>query len=439
MNKILILTIIVFQSFNSFSQSFWKIENEYHDEILLTIDLNSEKKTFEAYTRKNALKDLAGIFMYTLAKAAGKLKYPEIVFIEGKTQKKSDSLFLQGIFNYFDKQYAFSATISGKQFKGEYIDNRNRPHILTGLKVPDKKPIKDYVSIINSAFLLTEKNLFNQAWLKSDEWHDFRQKVNELKTNISDDYELAATFFWLGKKLPFSPYEISKKTPGRLTVKYNEVFIKEPKSKTALLSGGGMPSTKKEMDSIALIINKNGYRNLIIDLRGRNRLNPYLANELLNFLSNKTFSAGTYLSRKWFDTNTTVPKAQDYHKLFKDISGSGYKLDESYKEQGLYMNIIPQEKPFRGKTYILTDSKTSKVSEILVYILKKEKIATIVGQKSAGATILSENLSVNNEFDLVLPVSDFYSTEGKSINMAGIEPDIPVSGEDALKYILKLL
>lgn len=78
------MIILSIQSINSFPQSFWKIENEYGNEILLTINLNSGKNTFEAFSRKDALKDLAGIFTYTLAKAAGRLKYPEIVFIEWK-------------------------------------------------------------------------------------------------------------------------------------------------------------------------------------------------------------------------------------------------------------------------------------------------------------------------------------------------------------------
>ena len=83
---------MLFQPFFTSSQTFWKVANEYGDEILLTLDLNREKNTFEAYTRKDALKDLAGVFTYTLAKAAGKLKYPEIVFIDGKTRSKNDSL-----------------------------------------------------------------------------------------------------------------------------------------------------------------------------------------------------------------------------------------------------------------------------------------------------------------------------------------------------------
>lgn len=440
MYKILLLSFLVFQTFLASSQTFWKIENEHGDEILLTVEVNKEKNTFEAYSRKDALKDLAGIFTYTLAKAAGKLKYPEIVFIEGKAKTKSDTLFLTGNFNYFDRQFLFSASLSGNQFNGRYVDNRDNPHPLKGIKVPDSRPVKDYASLITAAFVMTEKNLVNPLWLKSDEWLDFKKKVNNLKLKISDDYELAATYFWLGKKLPFSPYEIIKARPhNRSNSRKNIAGFREIKTNTALFNANSLPSNQLEMDSLAVIITKKRYQNLIIDIRGNNRLTPGAANLLVNYLSDQPFSAGVYLTRKWSDTNSGTPKSQDYQKLFKEFSDKDYLSGQIYKENGRYLNIVPGMKTFKGKVYLLTDAKTSRVAEMVASVLKGRKIATIVGQKSAGITILTENLQINSEYDLVLPDCDFYSGDGKNLNKVGIEPDIVKSGDEAMKYVLGIL
>lgn len=439
MNKIFILIILVLQSFNLFSQTYWRVENEYGDEILLTIDLNKEKKTFEAYSRKDALKDLAGVFTYTLAKAAGKLKYPEIVFIEGKTREKNDSLFLTGNFNYFDKQFLFTGSISGSHFDGQYKDNRLRQHQLIGKKVFDNKPLRDYTSIINTAFSLTEKNIINPAWLKSDDWLDFKKKVNELKVKTADDYELAAIFFWLGKKLPFTSYEISKIRPGNKPVgRRNSAAIREIKSNTAIFEGNNFPANQKEMDSIAVIINRKGYSKLVIDLRGNNRQSPLTVNILTNYLSEKAFNGGVYLTRKWFDSNNTIPKAQDYQKLFRGFSETSYQPGVLFKEQGRTLNVVPSGKTFKGKVYVLADSKTSKAAEAIICVLKQEKIAIIVGQKTAGMTVLTESLRINNEFDLMLPSSDFYTIDGKNLNKVGVEPDIPLPADEVMTYIMKL-
>jgi len=431
---------LLFQPFLASSQTFWKIENEHGDEILLTVQLNSGKNTFEAFSRKDALKDLAGTFTYALAKAAGKLKYPEIVFIEGKTQTKNDTLFLTGNFNYFDKQFLFSAALSGNQFNGKYVDNRDNSHTLTGIKVADSRPLKDYASLITSAFVMTEKNLVNPAWLKTEEWLDFKKKVNNLKLKISDDYELAATYFWLGKKLPFSPYEINKARPhNRFTDKKNRAGIREIKSNSALFNANSLPATQQEMDSLAVIISTKRYQNLIIDVRGNNRLSPVAANLLVNYLSDQPFNAGVYLTRKWSDSNPGTPNSRDYQKLFKGFSDKDYLSGQIYKENGRYLNIVPGMKIFKGKVYLLTDAKTSRVAEMVASVLKGRKMATIVGQKSAGVTILTENLQINSEYDLVLPDCDFYSGDGKSLNKDGLEPDVVKSGDEVMKYVLSII
>ncbi len=438
--KLVLYTLLVFSSFTSFSQTFWKIENEYGDEILLTIEVNTVKNTFEAFSRKDALKDLAGVFTYTLAKAAGKLKYPEIIFIDGKTVTRNDTLFLNGNFNYFDKEFLFSTSIAGGSFNGKYLDKKGRSHPLTGQKVPECKPIKDYASLITAAFLLTEKSLFNPLWLKTDEWLDFKRKVNGLKLKIADDYELAATFFWLGKKLPFAPFEISKTRPNNmLSGRKNHVGLHEINSNTALIDANSLPAKQKEMDSLAVILSVKGTRNLIIDLRGNSRISPVTANILVNYLSNQPFKAGVYLTRKWNESNQEIPKSPDFPKLFKRFDDPDLKAGDLVKERGRYLNIIPAEKTFKGKVFLLTDSKTSRVAEMVTYVLKSRKIAIIVGQKTAGLTVLAESIKLNSEYDLIVPDCDFYTIEGRSLNSIGIEPDIQKSGDEVMKHILSVI
>jgi len=160
---------------------------------------------------------------------------------------------------------------------------------------------------------------------------------------------------------------------------------------------------------------------------------------LAGYLSEKPFNAGIYLTRKWFESNMLIPKMPDSKKIFKSFAEPGYQVDELYLEQGRSMSIVKGEKTFKGKIYVLTDQKTSKVAETLVYILKDKKIATIVGQKTAGAAMLAEHIMINNEYEIYLPVADFYTAEGKSINKMGIEPDIKMPADDAMKYVLKTL
>lgn len=176
---------------------------------------------------------------------------------------------------------------------------------------------------------------------------------------------------------------------------------------------------------------------MILDLRGRNNINPAAANNFANFISKKTFTAGVFLTRKWFAGNPSVPEAKDFEKLFKSFGETGYKANSLYTEKGRSFKVVPVQNSFKGKVFVLTDSRTSKISEVLVHILKTEKMAVIVGQKTNGSDFMVERISVNTDFELILPVAEFYPSDGKPLEKNGIEPDKTVTGEDALIYIQK--
>lgn len=215
--------------------------------------------------------------------------------------------------------------------------------------------------------------------------------------------------------------------------------VRELKPGVVLFDATSLPVTYREMDSVALIIEKKGYTSLIIDLRGKSKIFPEVTEILVNYLSSETLHPGIYLTRKWFTSNKKIPVFQDYENSFGSFSDNNYSSGEIYSESGRYLKIVPRKKTYKGKVYLLTDSKTSGVSESLIYILKKQRLATVVGQKTSGSPILAEKLIINKEFSLNLLVSDYYTSEGKSLNKIGIEPDINVSGQDALEYILKTL
>ncbi|MCX6228369.1 MAG: S41 family peptidase [Bacteroidia bacterium] len=435
--------MILSQSTTLFAQSYWRVENDRGDEILLSLELNKSKNTFEVHTRKDALKDLAGTLMFSLAKAAGKLKYPEIVFIEGRTQQKKDTLLLNGNFNYFDKQFVFNAAVSENTFQGRFLDARGNWQLLEGIRVADAKPLRDYNAIITTAFSLTEKSVVNKQWLKNDEWLDFKSKVNSLKSKISDDYELAATFFWLGKKLPFTPYEISKVRPQNKGKKQRKIggrknipSIRELKNSTVFFDANSFPSNKKEMDSISTAIHKKNYNNLVIDLRGNNKLKLNTAIQMLNYVAHQPFDAGAYLTRKWSDSNNFIPSASDYSKLLKSFADPGYSAGKLIYEQGRSIKVVPVVESFKGKVFLLVDGKTSHTAEMVASVLNNKKLATLVGQKTAGSTFLTENVEINEEFDLVLADAEFYTSDGKNLADIGVDPDVLKSNEDVMNYVL---
>ncbi len=432
---ILFITLTV----NCFAQSYWRIQNENGEELLLTIKINPEDMTFEAHTRKDALKELAGNIAFVLAKTAGKLKYSEIVHSEGKISYLADTVFYSGNFDYLDKSFPLKAKSWNNNFRGILTDNRNKTHQLTGVRASSDMQLEDYSSIIIKAFNLTEKLYWDKNLQNSDEWITFKEKVNDFKSKISDDYELGAVLFWLSKKAFFAPFEI-KRIPKRDNdpkpeKNYSARLIKPG---IALLDLSDLPEDKFLMDKLFREIQDEEYTSLILDARGKKNLKLGTASLLAEHLTLLPADWGVYLTRKWLDYNTDIPKSADYSKLFKNAITLLPGSQNIFEENGRYLKPLPAQSVFLGRIFVLTDQRTSKIAEALSIWLKNDKIATIAGQKSSGQPMLYESINVSNTFKINLPTAQYFDASGKKWIGTSVEPDI-LTEEDALSAVLKAL
>ena len=178
MHKLFLSFILIFLSISSFSQTHWRIKNENDEELLLTIKIDQKKQTFQAHTRKDALKDIAGTFTYYAARTAGILKYPEIIHIEGKISLQGDTTLYSGTLIQYDDPFQFSAKTRKNKFDGKIVDTKGGAKLLQGEKVSSDKPLRDYASLIDKAFLYTEKYYYDRNLSDLSEWKDFKEKVD---------------------------------------------------------------------------------------------------------------------------------------------------------------------------------------------------------------------------------------------------------------------
>ncbi|MEI6275815.1 MAG: S41 family peptidase [Prolixibacteraceae bacterium] len=439
MAKIFVFLIFILLSVNCLSQSHWRIRNENGEELLLTISVNSGNQTFNAHSRKEALREMAGSFTYMLAKTAGKIRYPEIIHSEGKVTFIADTTFYNGSFDYLDKSFPLIAKSWKNNFAGTLTDNRNRTHPLIGTKEITDQPLRDYAKLISTAFSLTEKYYWDHNLAKSSDWVLFKNKIDELKSKIADDYELGATLFWLSKKLPLTPYEIKKISPKENDPKPERIYsAREVKSKVALLDLSDLPSEKEKMDQLFRDIQKKEFSVLILDARGRKNLRLGTAALLGDHLTPMPADWGIYLTRKWLDSNVASPKLPEYAQKFKNAILLSANNQDLYLEPGRYMKPVPATIVFKGKIYVLTDQKTSRVAEALAIWLKNDKVATLVGQKSAGQPMLFEVINVDSQYRITIPTAQFFDKLGNNRYGSGLDPDI-LSDEDALSALLKKL
>jgi C-terminal processing protease CtpA/Prc len=74
-----------------------------------------------------------------------------------------------------------------------------------------------------------------------------------------------------------------------------------------------------------------------------------------------------------------------------------------------------------------------------VYGLKQHKFATLVGETTAGAMLSGFPIDLPHGFALFLPVGDYYTADGKRIDMVGVSPNIKVNQAQALEKALELI
>ncbi|MCX6221603.1 MAG: S41 family peptidase [Bacteroidia bacterium] len=438
MTRLILLFLLIFLSTNGFSQTFWRVENERGEELLLTIHLNTGNNTFETYTRKDALKEMAGTFMYMMAKTAGKIKYPELMHGEGNLTYNGDTTFYNGKIEYPERLFTLKAKTWKNNFLGLLTDTKNKTTILTGEKIASDKPLKDYASLIDRAYSLAEQYYWDADLKKSSDWKSFKSDMDELKPKIADDYELAMTMMWLGKKLTQVPHEIRKlniKTPDPQQKKNN--CLKIITANKAILFLNNIPDTKEEMDQLFKEIQDKHIEKLIIEASGNRNLTINSALLLADHLTPSPTNWGCYLTRSWTETENSIPQPTNWVRLLKNPRELSGLTNAIFREKGLYLKTESASAAFKGKVYFLINKRSSNVAEALAIYLKNEKLATLVGQKSAGAPALTNIYELDKQYRILIPFAQFYDKNGKSYHGTGVEPDLTAE-QDAMGYVLKL-
>ena len=80
-------------------------------------------------------------------------------------------------------------------------------------------------------------------------------------------------------------------------------------------------------------------------------------------------------------------------------------------------------KPFHGKVVLLVDRHTASAAEMIVAFARENKLATIVGEKTAGRLLSATSVKVGNGFRLALPTGAYYTWKGSVLEGTPIEPD----------------
>jgi carboxyl-terminal processing protease len=95
--------------------------------------------------------------------------------------------------------------------------------------------------------------------------------------------------------------------------------------------------------------------------------------------------------------------------------------------------------PFHGRTSIVVNEWTNSAAEMVVAFATENRLATVVGEKTAGNVLGAISMKVGSGYFLRLPVFGWHTASGPSLEGVGVQPTVRVTvdpqrlgaGEDA--------
>jgi carboxyl-terminal processing protease len=90
----------------------------------------------------------------------------------------------------------------------------------------------------------------------------------------------------------------------------------------------------------------------------------------------------------------------------------------------LTQGLGPQ--PFHGRIVVLINEWTNSAAEMVANFAAENKLATLVGEKTRGNVLGATNFDAGGGYWLRLPVFGWFTSQGKSLERVGVEPDVRV-------------
>lgn len=443
MKKIILLLLIVGntciyarQSTSAPNAGHWQTGITMGDFLLSTYLTVTRKGDQVIITSpRNADRRLFGFSKSALARLMGKIpKKGRFLVIDAK--QMNDSVI--GPARMPIKGHVeFRGTISEKDnsLNGRFIKDGEVIGALKGEKTTGRK--NDYKSFYPIITDLTQKNIYSKQVLQSEEWEHFEKKLKNLTDNATDDIELFLGFSIYSAKLPFSHFYLLPQTgeqsdiSGVSPTEHNVIF--EEKTPTiAYMNVKNFSSTQKEITEIFPRIIEKGYPNLIIDLRNNGGGGIEAATELAKYILKDSVFIG------YFFTNRFSGNADDQAALnglpLTHATTTDALIEELKTSPGVRFGAPkPTGQIYKGKIYVLTNKNTASTCEPVVYVLQQKKLATIIGEATAGAMLSSAYFTVQGRYKLVLPIADFLTSDFVRLEKKGVKPDIETTSDVALE------
>ncbi|HEV2313699.1 MAG TPA: S41 family peptidase [Candidatus Acidoferrales bacterium] len=204
----------------------------------------------------------------------------------------------------------------------------------------------------------------------------------------------------------------------------------KPEPRIGYLKAAGFPGqvgmdVAREIDHA--ISELRGCDRLIVDLRG-NPGGGAGGLRLMGYLTPDQLPVGYSLSRKRAEKGYQKDRLPRFDRIpSRKLELYGLVFRFAFGDKSIVMvteGLGPQL--FHARIVLLVNQHTASAAETITGFARENKLATIVGTKTAGQVLGGTGFKVGHEFVLRIPVMTFYTWNGNSLEGKGVEPDYKI-------------
>lgn len=168
-------------------------------------------------------------------------------------------------------------------------------------------------------------------------------------------------------------------------------------------------------------------RRLVIDLRG-NPGGGIGGLRLMSYLTPAKLPVGYSLTRRRAATGYEKEKLRKFGRLpSSKWALIPLALRFAFAEKSVALvteGLGPQ--PFHGSIAVLVNEHTASASEMIAAFAAENRLACIVGTRTAGRLLSADTFKLPRGYVLSLPVGAYYTWQGRLLEGTGVTPDVNV-------------
>jgi carboxyl-terminal processing protease len=185
----------------------------------------------------------------------------------------------------------------------------------------------------------------------------------------------------------------------------------------------------KALDDVIRDFKGQSVQRLIVDIRGN--IGGGLGSlRLMSYLCPGKLEIGHSLTRRRLRNGyrkETLPRISKTPATKAELLVMAMRFKVFQRDRSMVLateGLGPQ--PFHGRIVVLINEHTHSAAEMVASFARQNRLATLVGTKTAGEVLGGANFKLSGGYILRMPVAGWYTWQGECIEGTGVPPDLPV-------------